>query len=195
MGGGAIAQGGFTLLFAALGLLSLVWLVSDRHRPLLVVGNLLHLGMAVSMAAMVWVAPSAAAVVVQLVVFGTGALWFAMLAGLRATGRVRRRAVGEHGVWQLIGHAVMMTAMVWMVAVMGMSGAGTSGHEHVGLSTWPALFGVAATAGLVVTAVLLVVAGVDCVRSSGVWRRHSGDLAGGAAMSLGMAAMCWAMLG
>lgn len=104
---------------------------------------------------MVWVAPSAAAVVVQLVVFGTGALWFAMLAGLRATGRVRRRAVGEHGVWQLIGHAVMMTAMVWMVAVMGMSGAGTSGHEHVGLSTWPALFGVAATAGLVVTAVLL----------------------------------------
>ncbi len=183
-----LTQWAITLTFAALGALSLVWLVSDRRRPLLIVSNLLHLAMAVTMVAMAWAPPGSGWTVVLLAVFGLGTVWFGVLAGLRATRRVKRRAVGEHGVWQLIGHAVMMLAMVWMLAVMA------SDHHHDGLSTGPALSGVAATAALLVTGVLLAVAFADCVATSRGLRRHAGDLVGGAVMSLGMAAACWTML-
>lgn len=199
MHGDPVTQWAFTLVFGALGIVSLVWLASDRRRPLQVVGNLLHLLMAVAMVWMAWSVPSTGAIVTQLVVFAAGTVWFAVMAVLRATGRVRRRAVGDHGPWQLLGHAVMMAAMVWMIAAMGASGAehtnGGHGHHHAEVSVFPVLLGVAATAALVVTGVLLVVELVDCVRSSRGLRRHTGDLAGGAAMSLGMAAMCWAVLG
>lgn len=182
-----------TLTFAALGVLSLAWLATDRRRPLLIVSNLLHLAMCVAMVAMEWAGLSTGWTTALLVTFVLGTVWFGALAVLRATGRVRRRAIGEHGVWQLVGHAVMMLGMVWMLAVM----AGGSGHHrhHDGLTTGPALSGVAATAALVATGVLLVVAFAECVATSRGLRRHAGDLAGGAVMSLAMAAACWGMLG
>lgn len=185
----------FTVVFSVLAVLSLVWLVSDRRRPVLMVGDLLHLAMAVAMVAMVWIVPAAGLAIGQLVVFGGGAVWFGVLAVLRGTGRVRRRAVGAHGPWQLVAHAVMMLAMVWMVVVMGNTSVGAAGQGHGVLSTGATVAGVAATAALVVAAVLLVVELVECLRTARSWRRHAGELAGSVAMSLGMAAMCWEMLG
>ncbi|MCW5953347.1 MAG: DUF5134 domain-containing protein [Propionibacteriaceae bacterium] len=188
------ASWAFTLVFTALGILSLVWLVSDRRRPLQVVNNLLHLLMTAAMVAMSWTTPTQGLAAAQLLVFGGGAVWFGVLAALRAAGRIRRRAVGDHGPWQLLAHAVMMLAMVWMVAAMGSAAEGPAGHSHQGLASGTAVSGVAATAALAVAGALLIAELIDCVGSSGGWRRHAGDLAGGAAMSLGTAAMCWAML-
>ena len=192
MHGEPIAQWVFTVVFGVLGIVSLAGLVSDRRRPLLVVSNLLHLTMAAAMTAMAWVPFGTGGTTALLAVFGVGTIWFGGLAVLRATRRVRRRAVGDHSSWQLIGHAVMMLAMVWMLAVA----AATPPHDHgAGVPAGSALSGVAATAALLVTGVLLVVAFADCVATSRGLRRHAGDLAGGAAMSLGMAAACWTMLG
>lgn len=193
-----VIQWAFTVVFVVLGVVSLLWLAGDRRRPLAAVGDLLHLAMAAAMVWMVWEAPRRGAVAMQLAVFAAGTIWFCVLAWLRATGRVRRRAVGDHGPWQLAGHAVMMAAMVWMLVAMGTAQdtetAGT-GHADHHLEAATTLFGIAATAALVVTGVLLMVELAECLGSSRRPRRHAGDLAGGAAMSLGMAAMCWTMLG
>lgn len=190
-----VTQWAFTVVFVVLGVVSLLRLAGDHRRPLAAVGDLLHLAMAAAMVWMVWEIPGGGAVAMQLAVFAAGTIWFCALAWLRATGRVRRRAVGNHGPWQLAGHAVMMAAMVWMLVAMGTAQDAETGHADHHLEAATTLSGIAATAALVVTGVLLIVELVECLGSSRGPRRHAGDLAGGAAMSLGMAAMCWTMLG
>lgn len=193
--GAAVGQWVFSLLFGLVAVHAVTEVVADRMRPLAVVGQLFHLAMAVAMVVMVWAWQDGPAAWVQLAVFGAGAVWFGALAALRATGRVRRRAAGGHGPWELTGHAVMMLAMVWMVVVMTWTTAAPVGdHAHHTLSPVAVVGGVGATAALVVTGVLLIVGLVDCLRSAERPSRHAGQLASAVAMSLGMAGACWAML-
>lgn len=195
MGGGAVTQWVFTTVFTVLALVHAVWLASDRGRWAATVGNALHLLMSVAMVAMVWTTPGPVLALAQIVAFGAATGWFTVLAGLRATGKVRLRTVGGHDTMHLVGHGVMAAAMVWMAAVMAVPGPGAAGHQHANAPVAAVLVGVTLTAALIATGVLLFVDLVDCVRIRGTWRRHTWDLTSGVAMSLAMAAMCWAMLG
>lgn len=187
-------------VFTVLGALSL-WRAGSAPRRLVeTVGHLFHTLMAIGMIAMAgpwWpvVSPN-----LQLVVFILASAWFAALAALRATRAAGSRTPDWHGVWHLLGHAVMMLAMVWMVAAMmpgqpnGISSDGTHHHHHQ-LPISFGVSGVAITAALVVTGVLAAVEFGEQVRDGGRrWGPPANDLAGEAAMSLAMAAMCWAMV-
>ncbi|WP_375383948.1 DUF5134 domain-containing protein [uncultured Microbacterium sp.] len=196
------AQWAFTVVFGALALYSLYRIVADRTRPLQAVGQGFHVVMAADMIAMPWAWWAAIPAGLQIVVFSAGAAWFLVLLVLQVRRVISRRMLGGHGPWHQVAHAVMMIAMVWMVAAMApMVGTSqsdpmpTSGHSHAALSGTSAAIGIAATAALLIIAVVLVVEFIDCVRGPArTWRGHTGDVASGAVMSFGMAAMCWLML-
>ena len=198
-------QWGAVAVFTVLGGLAL-WRAATTRRPVLVVGHVLHALTAAGMIAMAgpwWPVVSPAA---QLTAFGLASAWFVALAVLRAGGLLTIGATGGHGVWHLVGHAVMMLAMVWMVVAMlpvapsssptASVGAPVSGlHRHGVLPTSLVLPGIAATAALVAVAALVMVELTEHLRTvPGRRARLAGDLVPDIVMSLGMAGMCWTML-
>lgn len=200
------AQWAFTVVFAAVAIYSLYRVFADRSRPTQAVGQGLHLLMAADMVAMSWDWWTVIPVSLQIAVFAAGTAWFLVLLVLQLRRVITRRMLGGHGPWHQVAHAVMMLAMVWMVAAMspmvssstsGESGTPmpASGHSHSGLTGSDAATGIAVTVALLVTAVVLVVEFVDCIRGPArTWRGHTGDVASGAVMSFGMAAMIALML-
>ena len=189
-----VLQWALTLAFTATAVYALLRLIVDRQ-PLLTVGNALHLAMSAAMVAMCWpwwtVIPS----IPQLIVFASGAAWFAALVVLQGGRRVSRAALGGHSAWHQVSHAIMMLAMTWMVIAMPSgSTPAEDTHHHGGLDLWGSLSGVAVTAALLISGVIFLVECVLGLRGRRTWFGHAGDVASGAAMSLGMAAMCWPMI-
>lgn len=189
-----VLQWTLTLAFSATAAYATLRLVTDR-KPLLIVGNALHLVMSLVMIAMCWpwwtVLPS----LPQTLFFSAGTAWFAAVALLQTRRRITRAAVGGHSAWHQVAHAVMMLAMVWTLLAMPSGTDGTThDHHHGGLEPWAALTGVAVTAALTTSGVVFLVELVRCVRGRSAWLGHTGDVASGALMSLGMAAMCWPMI-
>lgn len=194
-----------TVAFSATGLHAIMRIVVDR-RPLLVVGDALHLLMSAGMVAMCWPWWTAISALPQIVVFGAAAVWFAVLLVLQLARRLPRAALGGHSAWHQVAHAIMMLAMVWMVVSMSVAGPVMGGmdadmamdsglhHHGGGLPMWAALSGVALTAALLVAGVIFLVELIVCLRGRTTWLGHTGDVAAGTVMSLGMAAMCWPML-
>ncbi|WP_449276666.1 DUF5134 domain-containing protein [Leucobacter sp. GX24907] len=190
-----VVQWGFTVLFSALTVYSVLRVFVDGSRSLQAIGHALHAVMAADMATMAWLWWAAIPSTPQLVFFVTAAVWYAIMLVLQASRRVSRRTLGGHGAWHQAVHVVMMLAMVWMVAVMADADPSASGHDHSALPIGAALTGVAVTAGLIVAGAVFVVEFVDCVRGGKrTWAGHTGDVASGALMCLGMAAMCLPML-
>lgn len=192
-----IMRWAFTLVFLSLAGYSAYRIPHDRARPAQAVGHALHIAMAVDMAAMAWPWWGMVPAVPQIVFFTTAAAWFGVLLMLQLARTVPRWAMGGHGPGHQLAHVVMMLAMVWMVAVMTPAGQNSSdsGHGHSALTGWAALSGVTATAALLVAGVILLVEFLECIRGIRRTRReHTGSVASGAVMSLGMSAMCWLML-
>lgn len=193
MGTGTLGQWGFSAVFAVLAL-HFGWLAVARRQTFrLRVGRILHLVMALDMVAMMWPAWDRVPVVAQLVVFTGGLVWYVGL-GLGARSSDDRHA-GAAGL-----HAVMMAAMVWMVASMGLLGGTAAGHHHGALPRWAALLGVGITAGLVVVGVISLVAATRSrVSTAGAGRTRTGrarvwEAGADAVMGLAMAATCLTML-
>jgi hypothetical protein len=184
-----------SVVFGATGLYAVVRVFVDRA-PLLRVGHLLHLLMSAGMVAMCWPWWTDIASAPQFVAFGGAAAWFLALLILQIGRRLPRAALGGHSPWHQAAHAIMMTAMVWMVASMSTHGASTvdHAHHHGGLPLWASLSGVALTAALMVAGVIFLVELIVCLRGRTTWLGHTGDVAAGTVMSLGMAAMCWPMI-
>ncbi|WP_406250303.1 DUF5134 domain-containing protein [Microbacterium sp. M] len=189
-----VLQWVLTLAFTATAAYALLRLIVDRQ-PLLTVGNALHLVMSAAMVAMCWpwwtVVPS----IPQLIVFASGAAWFAALTVLQSSRRVSHAALGGHSAWHQVSHAIMMLAMTWMVIVTPSgSTPAEDTHHHGGLDLWASLSGVAITAALLTSGVIFLVEFVLSLRGHRTWLGHTGDVASGAAMSLGMAAMSLPMI-
>lgn len=186
-----VGQCVFTGIFLVLAVHSGGTAVAAFGTPARVLGSVLHLIMSVDMAAMVWPWWNRVPVVPQLVVFGFGSLWYAVVAGRHLTRRPP--AASPCGTWPAVMHSVMMASMVWMVAVMASSPGAASGHDHAALATPVALLGVGLTAGLLVAGVGTVVTLFETRRR----RARPGQLLGIAAeavMSLAMGVACWLML-
>jgi hypothetical protein len=83
-------------------------LVAGHRAPVRVVGNLLHVAMAVAMAVMAWPWGAGLPTAQPCAFFLVAAAWFAVLALVEA---------GHRGVNAY--HLAMMLAMAWMYAVMG----------------------------------------------------------------------------
>lgn len=189
-----VLQWALTLTFSATAMYATVRLFADR-KLLLIVGNVLHLVMSVVMVAMCWPWWSLLPAVPQTLFFSAGAVWFVAIALLQVRRRITRATVGGHSAWHQAAHAVMMLAMVWMILAMPSgTDATTHVHHHGGLEPWAALTGVAITAALAVSGVIFLVEFIRCVRGRTTWLGHTGDVASGAFMSFGMAAMCWPMI-
>lgn len=189
-----VLQWVLTLAFTATSVYVAIRLFLDR-KPLLIIGNILHFLMSVVMVAMCWPWWSLIPAVPQIVVFAIGAVWFLLLAILQTRSALPRAAGAGHGAWHQLAHAIMMLAMVWMVVAMpGDASGGDHAHHHGGLPLWASLSGVAVTALLLVSGVLLLVETALCLRGKTTWLGHTGDVASGTVMSLGMAAMCWPMI-
>ncbi|OJX65511.1 MAG: hypothetical protein BGO95_10640 [Micrococcales bacterium 73-13] len=187
-------QWALTVVFSATGLYAFLRIIVDRNRPLLIVGHALHVLMSAGMVAMCWPWWSLIPTLPQIVLFFAGAAWFAALLLLQLLRRVRRVALGGHGPWHEAAHLVMMFAMVWMtVSVGGSTAAGHANHGSA-LPLGASLMGIGITAALLVAAAVFLVEFIDCLRGRRTWLGHTGDVAAGAAMSLGMAAMCWPMI-
>lgn len=157
----------FTALFAVPGLFFLVRTVA-RGVPVARVSDSLHVLMCLGMILMVWPSGMAVPVVVSLVVFGLGTLWFAGLVIVGHDDCDWPRGWGAHA-----HHAIMMAGMVWMAAIMSMHGRAVPGL----------LVGVATVLALV----FVLGAGAVLVRSS---RSASGvplPAAADVVMSVGMA--------
>lgn len=183
-----------TLAFSVTAAYTAIRLVLDR-KPLLSIAHALHLVMSLAMIAMCWPWWTVVPARPQLLLFAAGTAWFAALTVLQARFRLARAALGDHGAWHQVAHAVMMLAMVWMLLAMPSgSEAGAHTHHHGGLDLWPALTGVVITASLLTSGVAFLVELIRCRRGRRTWRGHAGDVASGAVMSLGMAAMCWPMI-
>lgn len=97
-----------------------------------------HLLMALAMIAMAWPWGDSIPLAPQAVVFGISAIWFALRAirGWRPAGTGSVVDRHRHGPATGLYHSVMMSAMVWMAAVMAgwLSGAG-SDPADTGAST------------------------------------------------------------
>ena len=188
-----VLQWGLTLTFSATAAYAAPRLILGR-KPLVTVGDGLHLAMSLVMIAMCWSWWAALPVPPQLVIFAAGTVWFVTVAALQSWRRITRASVGGHSAWHQVAHAVMMLAMVWMLLAMP-SGAEPSTQTHHGsLGLWPALTGVVITASLATAGVVFLVEFVRCLRGRTMWLGHTGDVASGTLMSLGMAAMCWPMI-
>ena len=202
-----VLQWALTIAFGATGLYAALRIAMTRA-PLILIGQLLHLLMSAGMVAMCWPWWAALPAMPQTVVFGTATVWFAALFALQLARRVRRSAVDGHEAWHQAAHAIMMLAMVWMIVTMGLGGgaagaagavgttgeADAAGHHHGELPLWAALSGVGLTAGLLVAGAIFAIELLRSLRGRPRWLGHAGDLAAGAVMSFGMAAMCWPMI-
>ena len=96
-------------------------LVAQHGQWRCTLNNLLHVAMSVAMIVMAWSRtqlPTAGPVLL----FGCAAIWLVTAAAAGASS-VRQRLVNGY-------HAVMMTAMAWMFAVIHSGSAGHSGHSH-----------------------------------------------------------------
>lgn len=191
-----LGQWSFTVVFGLLSLFAAWRAVADRRRVLPLVGHVLHLVMAIAMAAMAWPWWSVVPVAPQVVLFAAAALWFTGVGVAQVTGRLPQQAVGGHAPWHQFTHAAMMGAMVWMLVVMAAAPTTSGGgHTHGAMGVAEVLTGVAATAGLVVATVVLVVDAAE--RSPHELARTGGTRAetvAGAWMSGAMASLCWAMI-
>lgn len=197
-----VLQWVLTVAFSATGFYALVRIGVDR-RPLVMGGHLLHLVMSAGMVAMCWPWWSAIPTVPQVILFAAAVVWFVVLLVLQLARRISRAALGGHGPWHQAAHAIMMLAMVWMVVGMSTAMAGMDAdmamdggmHHHGGsLPLWASLSGVLLTAALLAAGVIFLVELIACLRGRTTWLGHTGDVAAGTVMSLGMAAMCWPML-
>ncbi|MFV0535105.1 MAG: DUF5134 domain-containing protein [Cumulibacter sp.] len=189
-----VLQWALTLVFSATAVYAVLQLLRDC-KPILFVGNALHLVMSVVMVAMCWPWWTVLPALPQTLLFSAGAVWFGAIALLQTRRRITRAAVGGHSAWHQVAHAVMMLAMVWMLLAMPSGAdAATHAHHHGGLEPWAALTGVAITAALATSGVIFLVEFIRCVRGRTTWLGHTGDVASGALMSFGMAAMCWPMI-
>lgn len=86
-------------------------LVIDRRSIISIVSHLLHLTMALAMAAMAWPQGLRIPTTPGEVFFLAAALWFAVIAALPASTAATRLMAGYH--------VLKMLAMAWMYAVMG----------------------------------------------------------------------------
>lgn len=189
-----VLQWALTLAFSATAAYAAARLILDR-KPLLTVAHAVHLAMSLAMIAMCWPWGMAIPALPQFLVFAGGTAWFVAMGALQAQRRVPRAALGGHSAWHQVAHAAMMLAMVWMfLAMPSGSDAGMNAHHHGRLDPGAALTGVAVTASLVISGVIFLVETVRCLRGPTTWRGHTGDVVSGTLMSLGMAAMCWAMI-
>lgn len=189
-----VLQWALTLVFSATAVYAVLRLLRDG-KPILIVGNALHLVMSLVMIAMCWPWWTIIPAFPQLLVFGAGTVWFVTIAVAQGRRRISRAAVGGHSAWHQVAHAVMMLAMVWMVLAMPSgTDSTTHAHHHSGLEPWAALTGVAITSALVTSGVIFLVELLRCVRGRTGWLGHTGDVASGTLMSFGMAAMCWPMI-
>lgn len=205
-----------TALFGLLSVHSLWRLATARH-VFSAVGHLLHLGMNLVMVAMVWPWWIRLPALPQLVFFALAAGFFAAVAGWRAVDALPRGSAsgasctGHHESARAQAvHAVMMLAMVWAVALMSPALASPAaalgpmehqGHHvdhalaHAPTGPWATGSGMLLIATLVVGGSSFLLAFSRHVRERGsVFDRPGSDLLAGAAMSLGMAAMCATML-
>lgn len=189
-----VLQWVLTLTFSATAAYSALRLVNDR-KPLLVVGDSLHLVMSLAMIAMCWPWWAVIPTLPQLLAFIAGTMWFVLVTVLQAQRRITRSSLGGHSAWHQVAHAIMMLAMVWMILAMP-SGTDSAAHthHHGGLGLWEALTGVAITSALATTGVVFLVELIRCLRGRTTWLGHTGDVASGTLMSFGMAAMCWPMI-
>lgn len=169
----------FTAVFASIACY-LAWrLGKDRNRPVLLIGNVFHLLMALVMVAMTWPWWRALPWLPQLVLFSVSTLWFIGVTIAQRLGRFEPQQLGCHPAWHQGVHAVMMGSMTWMVAVM------PPGGHHM-MSNAAMLTGLLLTIGLVVGAVLLP---VDAVRANGKAGHGWLETLVMVAMLLGMAVM------
>jgi hypothetical protein len=98
-----------TILFVLAAAECLYALVAGSRRPAAVVGQLLHIVMAVAMAVMAWPWGAALPTVAPMVFFLLATVWF---IGVTASSLgAGHRIAGSY-------HALMMLAMAWMYAVM-----------------------------------------------------------------------------
>lgn len=189
-----VLQWVLTLPFSSTALYSCLRLVRDR-KLFLVVGDGLHLVMSLAMIAMCWPWWSVIPALPLLFVFIVGTIWFVLVAALQSQRRIPRASVGGHSAWHQVAHAIMMLAMVWMILAMPSgTDSATHTHHHGSLDLWAALTGVSITAALGTTGVVFLVELSGCLRGRTTWLDHTGDVASGTLMSLGMAAMCWLMI-
>ncbi|GAY16705.1 DUF5134 domain-containing protein [Mycobacterium sp. shizuoka-1] len=109
-----------TILFVLGAAECLYALAVGNRRPVTVIGQLLHVAMAVAMAVMAWPSGAALPTVAPMVFFLFATGWFVVVtAGPIGAGH---RIAGSY-------HALMMLAMAWMYAVM-------NGHLLPGQSTY-----------------------------------------------------------
>lgn len=98
-----------TVLFALSAVECTYAVLNSRGRPGAVVGQLLHLAMAIAMTVMAWPSGAELPTAGPMYFFLAAAVWF--LAGLLRAGTTHGRVVDGY-------HAAMMLAMAWMYAAM-----------------------------------------------------------------------------
>lgn len=182
---GLFLQWAFTALFSALAMYSLVRVVTDISRPLLVAGHLFHVAMSLDMVAMAWPWWESIPWHVEMVVFIAATAWYGFLTLADVT-RLRVDA-GPHPWWHQLMHAVMMGAMVWMVAAM------PPGDHHHGLSALASGVGAVLIAALVAFSIPTAVQSYRSARRGTLGGTGVDEIAA-TAMNLGMAGMCLLML-
>lgn len=181
-------QWAFTAVFAAVAARLAYRLVRNRHRPIMVIGDGLHVVMALVMIAMAWPWWAALPWAAQLVGFALATAWFLAVWLGQVLGRFEPAQLDCHPAWHQLVHALMMGAMTWMVASMPPAAS----HEHAGhvLSTGMLAAGFVCVALLLVSAALMVIDAATHRHG----RDHLVDTVAMVAMLTGMAAMCALML-
>jgi hypothetical protein len=120
-------------LFAASGLQSLGQAITDRRRHDRLAG-IIHLIMSAVMIAMTLGWSSDWPALPQILTFSAAALWFGYRAVFADHSRTASATDPDgHSLPRLAYHVVMMTAMVWMAAVMSptpQAMASMAGHQH-----------------------------------------------------------------
>src|SRR5690606_19626795 len=103
--------------FAALAIFYL-YKTGTAAKPLVVISDLLHSLMSIAMLIMVWPWWSVVSPMGQLILFVIATLWYVVILILLLFRKVSTSAVGGHGIFHQIAHAIMMISMVWMLYVM-----------------------------------------------------------------------------
>lgn len=183
----------FSVVFVAIAGY-LAWrAVADRRRPLQTIGDVLHLLMALVMAAMAWPWWYSLPWLAQLIIFAFSTLWFLAVGLGQWLGRFEPEQLGCHPAWHQVVHALMMGAMTWMVAVMPPGHGGHGEHAMHTMGTTATVLGIVATALLFVAAVVQLVDAAPELRRRGL-TRHVVDSLVMVVMLIGMGAMCWLMI-
>lgn len=177
-----------------------------------------HFVMSAAMIAMIWPWGMGLPLWPQTVVFVLATVWFLALAAAGSRIASCARDIEAQGRWHNLQHAVLMTAMVWMLAMMPLvptsSPSEGSGHAHHGGASASTSSSVDVDIPVAITMISLLLAlycvflalrwissGVDAGRAglnsqgdAGIWLRAAGlDAAHHGAMGLGMATMLWAL--